>query len=318
MASFELLNASQYYAMLIDRIPKSTDRIYICSMTFETGPKIDKILSLIRTSIKRQVKVSITIDIYSLSLRGEERKNVLKQKRLINSYLSDFKKAGAEINIVGKIGVNPFAHRTHVKATVIDDLVISFGGINFSESSFENNDYMLYATDHLLANKIIDLIELSSNEVNSNLMYKSSATNEILYDGGIKDKSIIYDKACELALNAKSVVFVSRMCPSGKLATLLPKENSLYYFNQASQSKFPTNLSITYDQLKYKLDNSYKGDKYVHAKLILFTMKNNNKYLITGSNNFNYMGVKFGTKEIALMSQDRYLWDELHNFISAI
>jgi len=314
----KIVEAKDYYTLLVDYITQARDQIYICSMTFTLGDKINHIIDLLLLSLKRQVKICLVIDIYSFSVIGEERQNVIKQKRLINKRLSALRTAGADIRVVGKIGLNPFAHRTHVKAVVIDDLVLCFGGINFSETSFNNNDYMLGINNKQLADKVISIINSTSNLNCPNINYRFNETNQLLYDGGNQHQSIIYDKACQLTARAHQVLFVSRMCPSGQLAKLMAQSNTKYIYNRANQTKFPTNLSITYDQLIYKIKNSYQGEKYVHAKLILFTMLNGEKYLISGSNNFNYRGIKYGTKEIALLSSDTKLWQQLLELISKL
>ena len=53
---------------------------------------------------------------------------------------------------------------------------------------------------------------------------------------------------------------------------------------------------------------------YLHAKFIIFTMKDGSKVAITGSHNFAYTGVLFGTREIALETNDPSIISQLESF----
>jgi hypothetical protein len=48
---------------------------------------------------------------------------------------------------------------------------------------------------------------------------------------------------------------------------------------------------------------------------MLFELGSGKKVALSGSHNFSYRGVQFGTQEIALESRDEVLWEQLHNFV---
>jgi len=58
----------------------------------------------------------------------------------------------------------------------------------------------------------------------------------------------------------------------------------------------------------------YKKEPYLHAKFIIFTMEDGSKVAITGSHNFAYTGVLFGTREIALETTDPNVIEQLESF----
>jgi hypothetical protein len=70
------------------------------------------------------------------------------------------------------------------------------------------------------------------------------------------------------------------------------------------------------DKLKYRLHNSYTRPTYLHAKFILFELRDGTKALVAGSNNFNWDGVSYGTQEIALYSTDEALWQTFYDYLS--
>jgi len=53
---------------------------------------------------------------------------------------------------------------------------------------------------------------------------------------------------------------------------------------------------------------------YLHAKFIIFTMKDGSKTAISGSHNFAYTGVLFGTREIALETTNPQVIGQLESF----
>jgi hypothetical protein len=74
-------------------------------------------------------------------------------------------------------------------------------------------------------------------------------------------------------------------------------------------------VAHAYDEQKYRIRNRYKGEKMIHAKAMLLEMPSGRKVVLSGSHNFNYRGVSFGTQEICLYSTNKKLWDDLQAFI---
>ena len=315
----ELLPAEEYYNQLIQKLRQASDRIVVCAMTVEFGPKLGVLLDLIDEALARNVKVEMVFDSYSLSrLReGQLWKNQTSNETVIS--LKTLKNKGAVLTFVGKVGANPFAHRMHIKAMVIDDDLYAFGGLNFKDVSFEHQDYMIHSTDQMLLNRCLEVIKkVKSGEDLPDKTYRISPNESILFDGGIPGKSLIYETACRLAEEAEEIVFVSRMSPGGRLAKTLAQKTSRLYFNRPSAAHFPTNLSIVVDSVFSGLHNDYKSDTYLHSKFMLFRNKNGNKYFLSGSHNFSWLGVKFGTKEMALLSTDEYLWNMLWEYSNTL
>ena len=58
----------------------------------------------------------------------------------------------------------------------------------------------------------------------------------------------------------------------------------------------------------------YKKKPYIHAKFIIFTMKDGSKVAISGSHNFAYTGVLLGTREIAIETTNKDFIGQLESF----
>jgi hypothetical protein len=105
------------------------------------------------------------------------------------------------------------------------------------------------------------------------------------------------------------------MCPSGRLAKLLNSTNNVCYFIRPSQVDPPSNLALIFDKARFGIKNHYKGKGYIHAKFILTEGNDGSKHIISGSNNFSWRGIAFGTKEIAVHSTDATLWQTFYDYM---
>jgi cardiolipin synthase len=322
MSQFDmrLISAADYYDALITGIPKAKKRIIIHAMSLLWSRENEQLLPALHDAVERGVEVRIVGDIYSKFFANTPKlvrtRDTPKwaHTRAINIKLEA---EGAHVTYVGRLGLNPFKGRTHSKCTIIDDTVYTFGGVNFCDSAFHNHDYMLEIKDAAFCDELRDIvmgIEKAKQPL-PNISKPLSKTATMLFDGGNPGSSVIYDKACELVEDAKKVYFVSQMCPSGKLAKLITSTDNECYFIHARQADTPDNLALIFDRTRYNIDNRYKGKRYIHAKFILTEAKDGTKHLISGSNNFSWRGIAFGTKEIAVHSTDPALWQTFYDYM---
>lgn len=182
----------------------------------------------------------------------------------------------------------------------------------------DNSDYMFRVENNRLANRLgyeqnrIAKAERTSTNYPS-VTYELEG-NAVLIDGGIIARSIIYHRATELAKEASRIIFVSQYCPTGKLARIFKNKNVELYFNRPEQADALNQALIRLSMLASGFKTQYKKEPYLHAKFIIFTMKDGSKVAITGSHNFAFTGVLFGTREIALETTDLRIIDQLQLF----
>lgn len=320
MVNFELLEAEDYYNALLRDIPKAKKRIVIAAMVVLWGERTGPLLVMLRDALKRGVAITILLDNYTkltplLGLKpgGSGTERLRKTYRT----LEDLSAEGAKVYTFGKLNFPPQKGRCHIKVTLIDDMSYSFGGVNFVDEALGNSDFMLTSKNAVVADHLDQLVHRAATTrpplLNGEVEISHNAT--VLFDGGRPKNSIIYDRACELAAQAKRVFYVSQMVPSGQLAQLLNETKSAIYFNRPEQMGSLESVAQAYDQQKYRITNKYTGSAYIHAKFILFEMPSGRKVLLSGSHNFSYRGVSFGTQEICLHSTDAAMWGKLHEFM---
>lgn len=312
--------AASYFDALMTGIPRAQKRIVIHAMIIWWGPHNEQLVPLLIDAAKRGVEVRFVGDIYSkfqaLMPRLSRPAGSSWQHTVeVNDRL---KKAGVRITYTGKVGLNPYKNRCHSKITLIDDHIYTFGGINFSDDSFENHDYMLEMHDASFAEELYTLVSTLEQSPKQSLPdHRQPIGNDatLLFDGGTPGTSAIYETACDIVARAKKVYFVSQMSPSGKLAKLLTETDYECYLIRPSQAEPPANLELAWNTLRYGIKNRYTGEQYIHAKFILTENHDDSKHIISGSNNFSWRGVKYGTKEIAIHSTNPELWQDFYTFL---
>jgi phosphatidylserine/phosphatidylglycerophosphate/cardiolipin synthase-like enzyme len=311
--------ATDYYESLLKHIPKAKKRIVIHAMVVLWQPHTEKLIPLIQEALDRGVEVRIVGDLYSKLqanmpkfIRGDDGPR-WGHTIAINSELQS---RGAHVTYVGKIGFNPYKQRCHSKITIVDDLSYTFGGVNFYAGGFTFHDYMLESNEPELANKLYDLVcNIEKFPRMTDITEELDDDNTLLFDGGTPGSSVIYDAACEAVANAKKVYYVSQMCPSGQLAKLITKADNECYFIRPSQAEPPSSLALIVDKARYGVKNHYTGKQYIHAKFILCEGKDGSKVVVSGSNNFSWRGIAYGTKEIAVRSTDPKLWQAFYDYM---
>lgn len=315
-----LIDPQAYRQALITGIRQAKQRVSLAAMIILWGKETKPVFDELKKATKRGVKVRIVVDIYTRLAflygitQAAERKERLKKTF---AALQELAKLGAKVHYFGTLGIPPQKGRCHVKITVIDNHAYSFGGMNIFDAMFHANDYMLHYHDKTWADCLDQLVErigtqkppLQNGEV------EMSKTATILFDGGTPKKSVIYDKARELAAQATRIWYVSWMAPTGKLATLIGTRDAVCYTNRPLQMNAPDRWAQAFDLRRYRIKNEYHREPFLHAKLILFELRNGQKALLSGSHNFSYRGVVYGTQEIALYSTDPALWDRFYDFI---
>jgi cardiolipin synthase len=319
MSDLALVETGGYYNALLSDLPKARKRIVIAAMIVLWGERTAPIFAMLHDALKRGVKVTILLDNYTrLSyLYGLEPRST-RGKRIRQTFatLEDLGRQGAKVHCYGKLGFPPYKGRCHVKITIVDNISYSFGGINFFDQTFDLTDYMLRSKNSKIADCLEQLVKrigktrppLLDGEV------QIDKGTSVLFDGGRPKQSLIYERACELSAQATRVLYVSQMTPSGPLVALLNETDTTLYFNRPEQMLMIDSWGQAFDQQKHRTVNSYKGQDFIHAKFILFELPGGRKALLSGSNNFSYRGVAFGTQEIGVYSTDIKLWNALHTF----
>lgn len=318
----KLVSPTQYVREATEAINNATSRVYLLSMVLANHKSTEMLIDAIKAAAKRGVKVVVAADIFTY---GEVSDGFLAFRyyspggRNTSRMVKSLKKAGVKFSWLGRGRVTIFHGRTHSKWCIVDDLVFAFGGVNLYDQGVNNTDYMLRIDDSHLANRLVDeQVRLQKADLRS-INYPSTIYEhnelKVLIDGGIIGQSVIYRRAIELAEQAESIQFVSQYCPTGRLARILKKKSTGLYFNRPVQASGLNRVVIRVAQALTGLKTAYRQPRYLHAKLIIYTMKDGTKTALTGSHNFAHTGVLLGTREIALETNEPAIVDQLERFI---
>lgn len=317
----KLLLPTEYIAEATRQINHAQKRVSLLSFVVADHPSTHDLIEALIAAAKRGVTVSVAADIFTY---GEVSGSFLpiryfnKNSRAATSMARRLKSAGVQFHWLGGGRTTILNGRTHNKWCVVDDIVFSFGGVNIYEGGIENNDYMFELSDAHTADALhkeqhrIQAAERNASNYPSHRQHTDYGT--ILFDGGFGGQSTIYRRACELAKEAKDVLYVSQYCPNGRLARALKTKPYHLYFNRPEQATIFNKILIWFAMKKTGFRTEYLKDQYLHAKYMVFTMPDDSKIALTGSHNFSYTAVLFGTREMTLETKDPTVIAQLESF----
>lgn len=317
-----LLEAHAYVADLVEKINAAEHRISIMSLILADDSTTRELIAALKIAALRGVAVDIAADSFTFSEFGgalNPFKRHTKRSKAARRMSHELTKAGASFTwLDDRLKLNPFAGVTHSKWSVVDDTCYVFGGVNLYVDGINSVDYMLRLIDKQLADDIT--LQQQAIAASPTPLYEGyKATSHIgtwYVDSGKRDDSIVYDRAVELAKQAEKILYVSQYCPTGPLAALL-KDKATCYFNQSRNASFLTKLMLIIDRLKTGIASHYQHDTYLHAKFIIYVLPDGSKVALTGSHNFSHKGVVFGTREVALETEDQEIISQLEAFFDS-
>lgn len=317
----ELLTPHEYVKDATAAIKKAKRRISFLCMMVSDDAATNAFIDALNDASRRGVHVEVAADVFTygeLSGHFIPTRYFTKKTRETNLMAKEFKDSNVIFNWLGRFSNTPFTGRTHIKWCVIDDTIYSFGGVNLYDQGLENADYMFKIVDSELADTLDKEYERLVRADSGNFSYKSrtikSRYGKVHIDGGLPFDSVIYRRACKLASEAESIIYVSQYGPTGKLNRLVKKTGSKLYFNNGEDAPGINKLAIGFIHFLTRNKTRYKKKRYLHAKFMLFTMKDGRKIALTGSHNFVHGGVLLGTREVALETENAAVIAQLEGF----
>lgn len=318
----KLLTTSEYIADASHAIARSKKRIVVMTLCLSYESETSQFIDNLEAAAKRGVAVSVAADTFTFSEFGgyfSPFKKWHHHSREARKLARRLRANGARFHwLGGNWRINPFAGVTHVKWTIVDDTVYCFGGVNLYGRGAKNVDYMFKIKDRKLADLLVKehdtIIETDREPADYSGFYKQLGYGTLLIDSGEKNESMIYERAVELAKQAESILFVSQYCPTGELTKILRRKRAMVYYNQPKNTHRWTKLMLRFSRITTGLKSRYKKQKYLHAKFIVFTMPDGSKVALSGSHNFTYSGVRFGTREVELETNDKKIIAQLEKY----
>ena len=337
---FKIVKSDTYKQALIAKIKKAQSRIYIQAMAIEFTEDISSIIDELINAKKKGVDVRINIDWYSrmytsshinkYPLLLKTRKNMIeKVKKENNTYIQKLLDADIQIIYINKPKYKiseyiPYIGRNHMKFILIDDCVF-IGGMNISQRSFKNVDFMAESNNLMLKDTILKIFT-NNHTLYNNSEIPISSDSSLLVDVGTFGNSIIYKKALESIKSSKSSIrYISQFLPNFDILKALNEAakrsvdvSIITYDKRLASQKFANKIDhLLFALSKKNLSVMYNKDRYVHAKLLLID-ENDNGTALFGSHNFSPFGVYFKTAEIAISTKNKECIDDLNNWYASI
>ena len=321
----QLLPAGEYLLDLIDAISTATTRVALVVTVFHNdSPRMEQFTQALCDAASRGVRVSFCVDSFTYMEPAASPWRHLLKDQSAQAYQAirterRLRAAGVKFRWLVRHANFGVMGRTHIKWSIVDNTVYSFGGVNLYEMGATNTDYMIKANEPGLADSFYErhrqlIAADKANHAGKNGYLTLDDQNRVIFDGGIAFHSAIYNRAVELAKQAKSIIFVSQYCPTGRLARALRGKNTQLYFNHWETASALNIFVIRAGMRSSKFQTLYTRDPYLHAKFIIYTMPNGSKIALTGSHNFQAGGVVLGTRELCLETTNPTLIAELEKF----
>ena len=318
-----LLLPPEYVQDATKAIQKATKRVSFLCMMVTDDEATNLLIDALNEASLRGVHVEVAADVFTygeLSGHFIPTGYFTKKARDTTEMAKRFNKSNVNFSWLGRFANTPFTGRTHIKWCVVDDIVYSFGGVNLYDMGIKNNDYMFKVTDAKLASLLDDEHDRLVRADSGRFSYRSrsipSTYGTVHIDGGLPLDSVIYRRVCNLARDAKSVLYVSQYGPTGKLNRALKRTKTRLYFNNGKKAPILSKMVIGLTHFLTRNKTRYKKPTYLHAKFMIFTMPNGKKIAMTGSHNFVHGGVMLGTREIALETENPAVIEQLETFFN--
>lgn len=303
-------------------VNQASSRVYAMTLAIGREERTQDFMDAIVVASEKGVDVNVAADLFTFSEFGgyfSPFKRYSKRSRSADRFTKSLIKSKVNFTwLGGNYKLNPFAGLTHTKWVIVDDIVYSFGGINLYGKGAKYLDYMFKLESKRLADALVAQHKAIVAADKSPASYAGYNANfeigTVLIDSGRRGDSMIYERACELAEEALSILLVSQYCPTGRLADILKHKHAKMYFNTPANASFWTALMLRFSELSTGIVSSYKKQQYIHAKFMIFTMPDNSKIALTGSHNFTYSGVRFGTREVELETRNSKALTQLETF----
>jgi len=326
-----ILNDHEYFAEITHRIAatKSGGRVALMSMSFGPTEQLTKPLmrELIRAAT-RGVRVQLNVDANSFMIgehnlptgpmfwHDDPSRTKQAQYRAKFEALEALRMSGGHCritNLPGRRLTNPFAGRSHIKFTVINDAVY-VGGCNL-DSTWQL-DLMVRLEDAKTADWVYDFILAAARTGNvaealnrKDVAIPIDGATTLFVDSGVKHQSLIYGQALRLIDEAKDwIVLTCQFFPGSTTAEHLAAAHKrgvkveVYFGHQANQGalSLPHRLAEWRERIKYPKElftgRVAKNLPRLHAKLLATEVG-----AMIGGHNYVIQGVNFGTAEATLL-----------------
>jgi cardiolipin synthase len=302
-----LVDSKEFWEVLREDIQSAQQSIYIQTFSFE-GDKAGKSLAealLSSPAVDKRIIVDdytkwVISDKYLYSPRNlfdvELRQEVRETYRMID----ELKRNGVKVQFTRPVGLlEKFAVHNHKKVVLIDRRVAYIGGINFSEHNFEWHDAMLRIEDAAIA-EALDADFHSTWAGEKMEISLNSGEMELYCLGGISNHEL-FGRLLAMIEGAKERIYVESPYITFPFIDSLAKA-ARQGCSVTLITPGPNNYPILREYLLWVSARSRIDVRLYHRMTHLKAMLIDQRYLILGSSNYDYLSYQFHQEIVAIIT----------------
>jgi cardiolipin synthase A/B len=310
-----LVNFNEFWSRLREDILSARDSVLIQTFALEGDSVGQELAVALQSSAAREKKIladSFTRIVLSDRFRYSPANlldaDLRKENRTTKAMIGALRASGVQIQFTNAYGITPrsLLSRNHKKLIVIDDRVAYIGGINFSEHNASWHDMMIRIDDPAAVEFLRSDFDATWSGKDM-LVSKSFANVEVSTLDGRGNRAA-FARVIDLIERAEESIFVEspyitfpfyeRLREASQLGIdvkiVTPQANNWSYFaNYARLESARSKINLRF----------YQGMTHLKAMLI------DNRYLVAGSSNFDYLSYRL-YQEIVAVITDAELIDD--------
>lgn len=316
---------------------KTKKQFTVQSMFVEADEYLARLLSIF-SALPESISKRLTVDYYSLAVSrqkplslysllpvlGSDARSVSQTKK---ARLDAFSELGVRVDITNTPHslldqLLPLRGRSHLKGIERDGEVFYFGNVNLAKYIAEMDGFMVKFSGHRAGRltEVLEQLNRDGSKRDGTVQLDQKLT--LVLDAGKPGQSAIYKRALEAILDAQqSVLHLSQFMPSGEVArvedesskkgkqvevvTAAPPMTSLLHLDLDSLVWLSYAKTVA-QRFLYRYDSPviFNSQRGIHSPLLIL---DGGKLAILGTHNLDMTGVKLGTREWAIFSEDRNL-----------
>ena len=327
--NYQVLTPNEFLSDVLFEAERATTRVWTQAMYFESGTITKLLFEGLKKAAQNGLDTRVHIDWFSLKYSNGKylipRSHSFFTKK---QYFDQLVEHGIVLYYVNPPTLLqhffPYSGRNHIKLTIIDNAIAYIGGVNFADTDFTFSDFMVKVTDPAIVSELAAIFEqIEKQQLIDNTLTIDENT-KIIVDCGKPNRSPILIEAVKaVSLARVSVLHTGQFVPDGKFLRALieaGQRHAQISIIAPSKNSFTPIFSFVYRLNRWllflqsnRLQITYKKTM-VHAKLTII----DNSTVIIGSHNLSGRGVRVGTGEIALLSRNPVLVQNLRVYFEKL
>jgi len=302
------VDSTEFWTSLKQDIAEAQDYVYVQTLSFE-GDRAGKGLTEALLSTTAADK-RITVDSFSKVIINDKfiqapthifDRELHQEVADTAQMMEDLAAGEVQVKYTNPVGL--FFHkilaRNHKKLIVIDDRITYIGGINFSEHNFEWHDLMIRLDDPTIAQFAKQDFLNTWSAKDSAGIHKFNLADFYMFDG--RHNQPIWDEVFKLLDKAETEITIQSPYFSfpfyEKIGSLTKKGVKVTYITPESNNRKILDGYNRWECQQHNIDLRLYQGRMTHLKSILI----DDKYLLLGSANFDFVSYYFDAEIVAVI-----------------